>query len=83
MFHELGHGIHDLVSKTRFARFHSPEGVAPDFGQLPSQLFEQLFWVRSQIKAFSLHYSYLNDAVFRIWQEANPYAEQPWAAILS
>lgn len=77
MFHELGHGIHDLVSKTRFARFHGPEGVAPDFGELPSQLLEQWFWIPSQIKDFSLHYSYLSDETLRIWQKANRGAKQP------
>lgn len=77
MFHELGHGIHDLVSKTRFARFHGPEGVAPDFGELPIQLLEQWFWIPSQIKSFRLHYSYLSNEMFRVWQEANPGADQP------
>ncbi|KAK3312964.1 hypothetical protein B0H66DRAFT_578188 [Apodospora peruviana] len=59
LFHELGHGIHDVVSKTRFACFHGPEGVAVDFGEMPSQMLEQWCWTPSVLKSLSLHYSYL------------------------
>lgn len=59
LFHELGHGIHDLVSRTRFSCFHGPEGVAVDFGEMPSQMLEQWCWTPSVLQALSLHYSYL------------------------
>ncbi|PQE09557.1 metallopeptidase protein [Rutstroemia sp. NJR-2017a BBW] len=37
LFHELGHGIHDLVGKTKFARYHGTMCVQ-DFCEVPSQL---------------------------------------------
>ncbi|KAI7212854.1 hypothetical protein KC343_g8340 [Hortaea werneckii] len=39
LFHELGHGIHDLVAKTEFARFHGAS-TAEDFNEAPSQMLE-------------------------------------------
>ncbi|KAM7220101.1 metallopeptidase MepB [Rhypophila decipiens] len=59
LLHELGHGIHDLVSKARFACFHGPEGVPVDFGEMPSQMLEQWCWTPSVLQSLSLHYSYL------------------------
>ncbi|KAI6998687.1 metallopeptidase MepB [Hortaea werneckii] len=43
LFHELGHGIHDLVSKTEFARFHGAS-TAEDFNEAPSQMLEHWCW---------------------------------------
>lgn len=41
--HELGHGIHDLVAKTTYARFHGAS-TAADFNEAPSQLLENWCW---------------------------------------
>lgn len=43
LFHELGHGIHDLVAKTQYARFHGAS-TADDFNEAPSQMLEQWCW---------------------------------------
>ncbi|KAI6827520.1 hypothetical protein KC337_g12239 [Hortaea werneckii] len=43
LFHELGHGIHDLVAKTEFARFHGAS-TAEDFNEAPSQMLEHWCW---------------------------------------
>lgn len=43
LFHELGHGIHDLVAKTEFARFHGAS-TAEDFNEAPSQMLEYWCW---------------------------------------
>jgi len=68
LFHELGHGIHDLVSKTVFARFHGPQGTAVDFGEAPSQMLENWCWVPSQLKLLSRHYSSLSPEYLTAWQ---------------
>ncbi len=77
MFHELGHAIHDVVSKTRYAQFHGPSGVAADFGELPSQMLEQWCWTPSSLKTLSFHYSYLSPQMFKLWQGENEGKEQP------
>lgn len=69
--HELGHCIHDLVSKTRYSRFHGPEGVPVDFGEMPSQLLEQWCWTPSQLKSLSCHYSHLSNEMLKVWERDN------------
>ena len=59
LFHELGHGIHDLVSMTIYSRFHGTSTVH-DFVEAPSQMLENWCWTPSQLKALSHHYSYLS-----------------------
>ena len=55
LFHELGHGIHDLVAKTKYSRFHGTMTVQ-DFCEAPSQMLEYLCWDPSQLQALSHHY---------------------------
>lgn len=55
LFHEMGHGIHNLVSKTKYARFHGTS-VEWDFVEAPSQMLEFWPWNKEQIKALSSHY---------------------------
>ncbi|KAI7365071.1 hypothetical protein KC354_g5185 [Hortaea werneckii] len=43
LFHELGHGIHDLVAKTEFALFHGAS-TAEDFNEAPSHMLEHWCW---------------------------------------
>lgn len=69
LFHELGHGIHDLVSKTKYARFHGPSGTAIDFGETPSQVLENWLQTPSSLKRLSKHYCYLSDDYLRHWRE--------------
>lgn len=59
LFHELGHGIHDLVSRTTYSRFHGTNTVR-DFVEAPSQMLENWCWTPSQLRALSHHYSYLS-----------------------
>ena len=59
LFHELGHGIHDLVSRTIYSRFHGTSTVR-DFVEAPSQMLENWCWTPSQLKALSHHYSHLS-----------------------
>jgi metallopeptidase MepB len=55
LFHELGHGIHDLVSITEYARFHGTNTVR-DFVEAPSQMLENWCWTVSELTSLSSHY---------------------------
>ena len=57
LFHELGHGIHDLVGRTIYAQFHGTSTVR-DFVECPSQMLENWCWEPAQLKNLSRHYSY-------------------------
>jgi metallopeptidase MepB len=68
LFHELGHGIHDLVAKTKYARFHGFETVV-DFGEAPSQMLENWCWLPSVLKKLGRHYSNLSAEYLTSWKE--------------
>ncbi|KAJ5728099.1 hypothetical protein N7493_004429 [Penicillium malachiteum] len=70
LFHELGHGIHDLVSRTIYSRFHGTSTVR-DFVEAPSQMLENWCWTPSQLRSLSRHYSSLSPEYLAGWQEAN------------
>lgn len=84
LFHELGHGIHDLVGRTQYARYHGTSTVR-DFVEAPSQMLENWCWTPSQLKSLSKHYKtgesipddlieklistkHVNDALFNLRQ---------------
>jgi metallopeptidase MepB len=69
LFHELGHGIHDLVSRTTYSRFHGTNTVR-DFVEAPSQMLENWCWTPSQLKALSRHYSTLSSEYYNSWKGA-------------
>ncbi|PWY96132.1 zincin [Aspergillus sclerotioniger CBS 115572] len=58
LFHELGHGIHDLLGKAKYAVFSGHRTVR-DFVEAPSQLLEYWCWVPECLQQLSCHYSYL------------------------
>ncbi|ETN47226.1 uncharacterized protein HMPREF1541_01418 [Cyphellophora europaea CBS 101466] len=77
LFHELGHGIHDLVSRTTYSRFHGTNTVR-DFVEAPSQMLENWCWTPSQLKALSKHYSALSPEYYKSWKEASSnHTEKP------
>lgn len=84
LFHELGHGIHDLSGRTKYARFHGTS-VVRDFVEAPSQMLENWCWTPSQLKSLSSHWEtgaqipdeliekqisvkHVNDALFNLRQ---------------
>ena len=69
LFHELGHGIHDLVSRTIYSRFHGTSTVR-DFVEAPSQMLENWCWTPSQLKSLSKHWSYLSHEYTAAWKES-------------
>lgn len=68
LFHELGHGIHNLVSRTIYSQFHGTSTVR-DFVEAPSQMLEHWCWKPSQLKSLSRHYSYLSPEYEQAWRE--------------
>lgn len=76
-FHELGHGLHGLLSKARFTS-QSGTQVPRDFVELPSQLLENWANEPSVIQAFARHHetgAELPDDLLARWQEANRFNE--------
>ncbi|CCD22178.1 metalloendopeptidase NDAI_0A00180 [Naumovozyma dairenensis CBS 421] len=55
-FHELGHGIHDLVGQNKAARFNGPGSVPWDFVEAPSQMLEFWTWNKNELLSLSKHY---------------------------
>ncbi|KAF2455061.1 metallopeptidase MepB [Lineolata rhizophorae] len=76
LFHELGHGIHDLVSRTTYSRFHGTN-VVRDFVEAPSQMLENWCWTPSQLRSLSQHYSYISSSYKEAYDEATNRANQP------
>ncbi|THX16098.1 metallopeptidase MepB [Aureobasidium pullulans] len=75
LFHELGHGIHDLVSRTTYSRFHGTATVR-DFVEAPSQMLENWCWTASQLRSLSRHYSYLSDSYKAAFTESSKSGKQ-------
>ena len=69
LFHELGHGIHDLVGRTTYSRFHGTNTVR-DFVEAPSQMLENWCWTPSQLRSLSKHYSYVEASYADEYAEA-------------
>lgn len=76
LFHELGHGIHDVVSKTAYACFHGTETVL-DFGEAPSQMLENWCWMPAPLKLLARHYSSLSPEYLESWQKAGNEGQPP------
>lgn len=54
-FHELGHGVHSILSKTKYGMFHGT-AVPRDFVEAPSQMLEFWTWEKNQLNDLSSHY---------------------------
>ncbi|KAM0197750.1 hypothetical protein ACHAPI_004475 [Fusarium lateritium] len=63
MFHELGHAIHKLVTRTQ-----NQHGCSRDFVEIPSILLENWIWVPSVLRRLGKHYSYLSDEYLEFWK---------------
>lgn len=54
-FHEFGHLIHDMLSKTELMS-QSGTSVAMDFVEAPSQMLENWVWNKESLSLFAKHY---------------------------
>ncbi|KAK1479351.1 peptidase family M3 [Colletotrichum tamarilloi] len=76
LFHELGHGLHDLVSRTKHTRFHGTR-VAPDFGEAPSTMLEKWCWMPEELVKMGRHYTRVDPAYMAKWKEDHGGGEEP------
>jgi peptidyl-dipeptidase Dcp len=54
LFHEFGHGLHGLLSRTRYPS-QSGTAVRRDFVEFPSQIFEHWMSVPETLRAYARH----------------------------
>lgn len=76
-FHELGHGLHGLLSKARYTS-QSGTQVPTDFVELPSQLLENWATEPAVLKTFARHHQtgeVIPDAILERWQAAAKFNE--------
>ena len=73
---ELGHSIHDLVARTKFATHHGFQ-VTLELGEGIGMMLEQWCWLSNEMKAMSLHYTRIDATHMEAWLKDNPGLDLP------
>jgi metallopeptidase MepB len=76
LFHELGHGIHDLLSRTQYSVFHGWHSP-PDYAEALSIMLENWCWLPGELKQLSCHYTSLSTELAEGWKAQNPGKDLP------
>ncbi|KAK0128117.1 hypothetical protein ONS95_000100 [Cadophora gregata] len=76
MFHELGHGIHCLVGRTRYGETYGTK-TSRDFVEIPSRMLENFCWDPIILQNLSKHYAYLSPEYMASWKAENPKLSEP------
>ncbi|KAI5196679.1 zincin [Aureobasidium subglaciale] len=80
LFHELGHGMHDLLSRTQYSVFHGWHSP-PDYAEALSIMLENWCWLPDELKKLSCHYTAFDSELAEEWKMQNPGKELPSKAI--
>ncbi|EAW10350.1 uncharacterized protein ACLA_048190 [Aspergillus clavatus NRRL 1] len=72
----MGHGIHDLLARTKYTRFHGYR-LPPDFGETPSIMLENWCWMKDVLKGLSCHYTTLHQNYLADWRKQHPGEPDP------
>jgi oligopeptidase A len=56
LFHELGHGLHHMLTRVDYPAVAGINGVAWDAVELPSQFMENWCWERESLDLFAAHW---------------------------
>lgn len=56
LFHELGHGLHHMLTKVEYLDISGINGVEWDAVELPSQFMENWCWEKDSLDLFAHHY---------------------------
>lgn len=73
---ELGHGIHDLLSRTSHTRYHAWRAPA-EFAEALSTMLENWCWNQSDLKEMSCHYARVTPDYLQQWKALHPGTKLP------
>lgn len=77
VFHELGHALHDLLSRTSHSCFHGHR-VCLEFGEAIGTLMENWAWHHDGV---GVHYTRVSQEARRAWTDRHPGVDLPEAHI--
>lgn len=72
--------MHDLVARTKYAKFHGYE-VCVEFGEGIATMLENWCWIKDELKAISKHYTRVDHNYMEAWMKVNPGCPLPPAEI--
>lgn len=76
MVTELGHSIHDLIARTKYAQFHG-YNVALELCEGIGSMLQAFCWYPEIMRAMSRHYTRTDPAYAESWLTAHPGCDLP------